>query len=117
MINYLNDADALDRGEDTLRQIRWEFYTYQEMYREWTIDAIDAVIAWDRWYLDYMHTWIKKARSFLLGWWNEGLEHFDGMVDSESMTAVAILELYLDRAHAISGYNHPGGPKATPTPP
>jgi hypothetical protein len=124
VINYLNDADALDRGEDTLRRIRWEFYTYQEMYHEWTIspsnpggDAIDVVVAWDRWYLDYMDTRIKKARSFLLEWCNEGLEHFDGMTDSESKTVVAILELYLDRAHGIGGYNDLGYPKGPPTPP
>lgn len=112
VINYLNDADALSRGEDTLGRIRWEFYTYQEMYREWTIspsnpggDAIDVVVAWDRWYLDYMDTRMKKARRFLLEWCNEGLEHFDGIM------VVAILELYLDRAHATSGCNDLGYPK------
>ncbi|KAF6840772.1 LysM domain-containing protein [Colletotrichum musicola] len=54
VISYLNDADALERGERTIERIRWEWYIYQKAYSAFDTSggSIDVVAAWDVWYKD-----------------------------------------------------------------
>jgi hypothetical protein len=121
VFNYLNDADALDPAEEILQTVRWEWYTYQEQYRQATITprnpggiTLDLVKAWDDWYLDVMETRLKDGRQWLISWCVDGMTHWQGRSEREAGTIVAILQLYLAGARALGGYNAGTYPRGTP---
>jgi len=117
VIGYLNDATALDKGEGTLKDVRWEWWNYQEEYRLSGGRGIDVVTAWDVWYKDFMQTRIMASRDWLIKWTTDGISHWQGSPDALGQTAEAVCALYLDRAHEIAGFNSQGYPTGTPTAP
>lgn len=118
VIGYLNDALALEKGETTLRAIRWEWYQYQQLYASFINgQVIDVVAAWDEWYLDFMNTRIKAAKNWLMVWSLDCKSHWDGHSHMLAPFMVSTCELYYKRASQISGYNDLSYPTGTPTPP
>ena len=117
VIGYLNDALALEKGEATLKAIRWEWYQYQQLYAPFVGYTPDVVAAWDEWYLDYMQTRILAAKDWLMQWALDGLTHWENRGDALSDTVAAICNLYYERAHGLGGYNDLTYPRGTPTQP
>ena len=115
MLNYLNNADALDRGEATLRAIRWEWLNYQMIYNRQNGVNIDVVTAWDTWYKDYLQTRFATVKSWLVAWALDADTNWGGSTDPLSQTVQSVLALYLSRARQLGGYNDLGYPTGTPT--
>ncbi|KAF6841193.1 Killer toxin subunits alpha/beta 4 [Colletotrichum plurivorum] len=122
VISYLNDADALKRGERTIERIRWEWYVYQKTYKAFDTseESIDVVAAWDVWYKDYMQTRALAAKEFIKVWCQKGVEHWTSpsvAIREEAETVVKVLELYRKAAEKLAGFDTLKYPTGTPTPP
>jgi len=113
VINYLNDAEALTRGENILRAVRWEWYQYQLLYP----GTPNVVAAWDQWYLDLMQTRLIEARTFLVAWATEGVTHYQGINTPDAQYGLLNSQNYLRLGQGLGGFNDLGYPTGTPTPP
>ncbi len=118
MINYLNNADALDRGEATLRAMRWELYNYQQIYHQQnpTI-TFDLVAAWDTWFQNLMQQQFSLVQSWLQTWIAQGTTFWtaNGATTAEGQYILDTLARYESRARVLGGWNAMGYPSGTPT--
>ncbi|KAJ3542676.1 hypothetical protein NM208_g3973 [Fusarium decemcellulare] len=116
-IGYINEATALEKGEATLKAIRWELYQYQQAWNKANGQNADLVAAWDEWYLNYMKTRLDAARTWLITWATTGRDFWKDKTDKDSKTATRVCQVYLNRAKGLGGFNNHGYPQGTPTPP
>lgn len=80
-MNYINDADALEKADAIIRAIRWELWNYQRVYNQLKGTNINVVAAWDRWFKDYMTQGMRSAATFINTWASVGLENFENSID------------------------------------
>jgi hypothetical protein len=105
VLDYINHEDALDRGEATIRAMRWEWYSYAQLYAPSVGGTVIPIVdAWDQWFLDFMETRMLATRDWLLGWATDGLSHYQGSTDPVAQVVEAVCALYIDRAHEFGGF-------------
>ncbi|KAK7737549.1 hypothetical protein SLS63_002678 [Diaporthe eres] len=119
VLNYLNEADALDRAERSIHGIRWELRVYQHIYNQQHGTNIDAVTAWDDWYKDYMQTRTMGARTWILRWLDAADVYYQSNYQTYDHRALLLqcLSVFRTRATGLGGYNLDWYPTGTPAQP
>ncbi|KKY30836.1 hypothetical protein UCDDA912_g09217 [Diaporthe ampelina] len=120
VLNYLNEADALERAERSIHSIRWELRVYQQLYNEKHKTNIDAVTAWDDWYKDYMESRTLGARTWILRWLNAADTYYQTNHQNYAHRGLLLqcLSVFKTRANGLGGYNldwYPTGLPAQPS--
>lgn len=95
-MNYINDADALEKADAIIRAIRWELFNYQRVYNQQKGTNINVVAAWDAWFKDFMTQGMRAAATFINTWASTGLENFEDSIDPDNIQATRDLASYVE---------------------
>jgi chitinase len=119
VLNYLNEADALDFAERSIHGIRWELRVYQHIYNQQHNTNIDVVTAWDDWYKAYMQARTLHAKSWILDWLDKADVYYRTNQLNYAHRALLLqcLSVFRTRATGLEGYNYDWYPTGVPAQP